>query len=242
MSFITFSGVNKWYGATKVLTDINLQIQAGEVIAVIGPSGAGKSTLIRCINGLESIDSGEIMVNGVSVTNDKAAFYQVRQEVGMVFQQYNLYPHKTILQNVTLAPVHVRKLPKAEAEKSARYYLEQVGVADKADAYPDQLSGGQQQRAAIARALAMQPKIMLFDEATSALDPEMVKEVLAVMKSLADAGMTMVIVTHEMRFAREAADRIIFMDKGEIIEQNSPVEFFQHPQKERSKLFLEQVL
>ncbi len=242
MSFITFSGVNKWYGATQVLTDINLQIQEGEVIAVIGPSGAGKSTLIRCINRLESIDSGEILVNGVSVTNDKAAFHQVRREVGMVFQQYNLYPHKTILQNVTLAPIHVRKLPKAEAEKTARYYLEQVGVADKADAYPDQLSGGQQQRAAIARALTMQPKIMLFDEATSALDPEMVKEVLAVMKKLADAGMTMVIVTHEMRFAREAADRIIFMDKGEIIEQNSPAEFFQYPQKERSKLFLEQVL
>jgi ABC-type polar amino acid transport system ATPase subunit len=242
MNLITFDGVNKWYGSTQVLTNINLRIREGEVAAVIGPSGAGKSTLIRCINHLEDIDTGEIIVDGISITRDVAAFRRVRQEVGMVFQQYNLYPHKTILQNVTLAPIYVRKLRKKEAEKAARYYLEQVGVADKAEAYPDQLSGGQQQRVAIARALAMQPKIMLFDEATSALDPEMVKEVLAVMKNLADTGMTMVVVTHEMRFAREVAHHIVFMDKGKIIEENNPDDFFQHPQNERSKLFLEQVL
>lgn len=242
MSVITFKSVNKWYGTTKVLTDINLQIQEGEVVAVIGPSGAGKSTLIRCINCLEQVDAGEILVDGIAITQKGAAFHHVRQEVGMVFQQYNLYPHKTILQNVTLAPIHVRKLRKEEAEKTARYYLERVGVADKADAYPSQLSGGQQQRVAIARALAMQPKIMLFDEATSALDPEMVKEVLDVMKNLADTGMTMVVVTHEMKFARQVAQRILFMDKGQILEEGKPEEFFQHPQGERARVFLENVL
>ena len=241
MSVIAFSSVNKWYGTAQVLTDINLQVQEGEVVAVIGPSGAGKSTLIRCVNCLEQVDSGEITVDNIVITQKRPA-YRIRQEVGMVFQQYNLYPHKTILQNVTLAPIHVRRVPEKEAEKQARGYLEQVGVADKAAAYPSQLSGGQQQRVAIARALAMKPKIMLFDEATSALDPEMVKEVLAVMKNLADAGMTMMVVTHEMKFAREVAHRIVFMDKGEIVEEGSPADFFEHPQKDRTKIFLEKVL
>ncbi|MBX6394657.1 MAG: amino acid ABC transporter ATP-binding protein [Alicyclobacillaceae bacterium] len=239
---IQFHQVNKWYGPYHALRDINLHIRAGEVVVIIGPSGSGKSTLLRCINRLETIDGGELIVDGVNLSDPKVNINKVRQEIGMVFQHFNLYPHKTVLENITLAPIKVKKMPKREAEEIAMYYLTKVGIPDKAHAYPSQLSGGQQQRVAIARGLAMHPKIMLFDEPTSALDPEMIKEVLDVMKDLASEGMTMVVVTHEMGFAREVADRVIFMDSGMIVEEGTPEHFFANPQEERTKLFLSRIL
>ena len=240
---IRLEGVEKWYGSFKVLTDINLDVRAGERIVVCGPSGSGKSTLIRCINRLETVQKGRITVDGTDLTAGGSNVDTVRQEVGMVFQQFNLFPHLTILENCTLAPMRSRGLKKAEAEELAMKYLKRVRIPEQAGKYPAQLSGGQQQRVAIARALCMTPKIMLFDEPTSALDPEMVKEVLDVMVTLAqESGMTMICVTHEMGFARKVANRVIFMDRGEIIEQNSPDEFFDRPQNERTQLFLSQIL
>jgi general L-amino acid transport system ATP-binding protein len=234
--------VHKWYGPFHVLKDINLAVARGERIVVCGPSGSGKSTMIRCINRLEEHQRGRIIVDGVELTGDLKHIERIRREVGMVFQQFNLFPHLTVLENLTLAPIWVRKMPRAEAEAQAMRYLERVRIPEQARKYPGQLSGGQQQRVAIARSLCMNPKIMLFDEPTSALDPEMIKEVLDVMVELAETGMTMIVVTHEMGFARTVANRIIFMDGGEIIEQNAPEQFFNDPQSERTKLFLSQIL
>jgi len=234
--------VHKWYGDFHVLRDINLSVDEGERIVICGPSGSGKSTMIRCINRLEEHQKGEVVVEGIELTNDIKQIEAIRREVGMVFQHFNLFPHLTVLENLTIAPIWVRKTPKAEAEKAAMNYLERVKIPEQADKYPGQLSGGQQQRVAIARALCMNPKIMLFDEPTSALDPEMIKEVLDVMIELAESGMTMLCVTHEMGFARTVADRVVFMDEGKIIEQNQPEEFFNNPQNDRTKLFLSQIL
>jgi general L-amino acid transport system ATP-binding protein len=234
--------MNKWYGEFHVLRDINLTVYKGERIVVCGPSGSGKSTLIRCINRLEEHQKGQIIVDGIELTNDLKKIDEIRREVGMVFQHFNLFPHLTILENLTLAPIWVRKMPKKEAEELAMHYLTRVKIPEQAKKYPGQLSGGQQQRVAIARSLCMNPKIMLFDEPTSALDPEMIKEVLEVMVDLAQSGMTMLCVTHEMAFARQVANRVIFMDQGQIIEQNSPKEFFEKPKSERTKLFLSQIL
>ncbi len=234
--------VNKWFGDFHVLKDINMEVGEREVVVVIGPSGSGKSTLIRCINRLEEHQEGDIIVDGILLTNDVTNISAIRKETGMVFQQFNLFPHLTVMENITLAQLHVRRRPKQEAEKNALRLLERVGIPDQAKKYPGQLSGGQQQRVAIARALAMNPKIMLFDEPTSALDPEMIKEVLDVMKELARSGMTMIVVTHEMGFAREVADRVIFMDGGRIVEVGTPEHFFENPQHERTKLFLSQIL
>ena len=239
---IQFSQVEKWYSDFKVLNDINLSVRAGERIVICGPSGSGKSTLIRCINGLESIQRGRIDVNGIELTRSAHHVTQVRQHVGMVFQQFNLFPHLTILQNCTLSPMRSLKLSQAEAEATAMDYLRRVRIPDQANKYPSQLSGGQQQRVAIARALCMKPQIMLFDEPTSALDPEMVKEVLDTMISLADDGMTMLCVTHEMGFARSVADRVIFMSQGGILEQAPPEDFFKNPQHEITRNFLGQIL
>jgi polar amino acid transport system ATP-binding protein len=239
---ISFKNVHKWYGEHHVLQDIELEIKKGEVVVVCGPSGSGKSTLIRCINRLEPIQKGRIVVDGMDVNDPRTNLTQLRAEVGFVFQQFNLYPHMTVLDNIMLAPRMVRLMPRAEAEDIAMRLLEKVDIPDKADAYPCQLSGGQQQRVAIARGLAMQPKIMLFDEPTSALDPEMINEVLDVMKQLAREGMTMICVTHEMGFAREVADRVIFMDEGVLIEENTPEQFFHNPQNERTKDFLSKIL
>jgi len=234
--------VNKWFGAFHVLKDIDLTVARGERIVICGPSGSGKSTLVRCINRLEEHQEGDIIVDGIALTNDLKNIDQIRSEVGMVFQSFNLFPHLTVLENCTLALIWVRKMPKAEAEKLAMSLLERVKIPEQALKYPGQLSGGQQQRVAIARALAMQPRIMLFDEPTSALDPEMIKEVLDVMVDLVESGITMLCVTHEMGFARQVANRIIFMDEGEIVEQNEPEEFFLRPQNDRTKLFLSQIL
>lgn len=239
---ISFQQVEKHYGDFHVLKGIDLQVQQGEVVVVVGPSGSGKSTLLRCINRLETITSGELTVNERKVSDKKTDINKLRRDIGMVFQHFNLYPHKKVIDNITLAPMKVLGLPKKEAEETAMYYLEKVGIQDKAGSYPSQLSGGQQQRVAIARGLAMKPKIMLFDEPTSALDPEMVGEVLDVMKALAHEGMTMVVVTHEMGFAREVADRVVFMDKGQIVEESPPEEFFVNPKEERARLFLNRVL
>ena len=241
-SIIVCQDMNKWYGDFHVLKDINLEVKEREVVVVIGPSGSGKSTLIRCINRLEEHQEGVIAVDGIELTNDVRNISAIRRETGMVFQSFNLFPHLTVLENITLAQRHVRRRPKAESEKIAASLLERVGIPDQANKYPGQLSGGQQQRVAIARALAMQPKIMLFDEPTSALDPEMIKEVLDVMKELARSGMTMIVVTHEMGFAREVADRVIFMDAGHVVEVGPPEHFFTNPQHERTKLFLSQIL
>ena len=239
---ITFSNVNKWFGDLHVLRDINLSVKAGEVMVVCGPSGSGKSTLIRCINRLEQIQKGDLIVDGMNVHDRKTNMTQLRAEIGFIFQQFNLYPHMTALGDITLAPMKVRKLKKEEAEKLGREILERVGLSDKVDSYPAQLSGGQQQRVAIARGLCMSPKIMLFDEPTSALDPEMIDEVLDVMVNLAKEGMTMIVVTHEMGFAREVAKRILFMDEGKIVEIAPPEEFFTKPKSERTKLFLSKIL
>ena len=242
MSIIQFKSVNKWFGSNHVLIDVDLSVAKGEVVCVIGPSGSGKSTLIRCINRLEPIDSGTLIVDGKDVSDKATDIGAVRAEVGMVFQGFHLYPHMTALQNVTLAPINIRRVSKAEAERSARELLARVGLADKEAAYPSQLSGGQQQRVAIARALAMQPKILLFDEPTSALDPEMIKEVLDVMAALATTGITMLVVTHEMGFARGVGDRVIFMDSGRIVETGTPEHFFKSPENERTKAFLSKIL
>ena len=239
---IKFDGVNKWYGQFHVLRDIKLDVARGERIVICGPSGSGKSTLIRCINRLEEHQSGHLIVDGVELTDDVKAIDAIRREVGMVFQQFNLFPHLTVLENLTLAPMWVGKLPKKEAEERAMQQLKRVRIVEQAAKYPLQLSGGQQQRVAIARALCLTPKIMLFDEPTSALDPEMINEVLDVMIELAKLGITMLCVTHEMGFARSVADRVIFMDQGQIIEQNSPKEFFENPKSDRTKLFLSQIL
>jgi len=239
---IQMNGVHKWYGQFHVLKDINLTVNKGERIVICGPSGSGKSTLIRCINRLEEHQQGQIIVEGIELTGDLKHIEQIRREVGMVFQHFNLFPHLTVLDNLTLAPIWVRKTPKAEAQEAAMKYLERVKIPEQAEKYPGQLSGGQQQRVAIARSLCMNPKIMLFDEPTSALDPEMIKEVLDVMVELAEEGMTMLVVTHEMGFAKTVANRVIFMDGGEIIEQNEPHEFFDNPQSDRTKLFLSQIL
>src|SRR5476651_1477038 len=239
---ITLDKVNKWYGTMHVLRDVTLNVGQKERVVVCGPSGSGKSTMIRCINRLETHQEGRIVVDGTELTDDLRALDTIRREVGMVFQSFNLFPHLTILENCTLAPIWVRKMPKAEAEELAMSYLERVKIPEQARKYPGQLSGGQQQRVAIARALCMKPKIMLFDEPTSALDPEMVKEVLDTMVSLAEEGMTMLCVTHEMGFARTVANRVIFMDKGEIVEINTPDKFFDSPQHERTKAFLGQIL
>ena len=234
--------VNKWYGEYHALRDVSLTVKKREVVVVIGPSGSGKSTFIRCINRLEEHQAGEIVVDGIPLTHDLRNIEQVRSETGMVFQQFNLFPHLTVLENITLAPIHVRKKRKPEANAKAMELLERVGIPEQANKYPGQLSGGQQQRVAIARSLAMEPNIMLFDEPTSALDPEMIKEVLDVMQELAESGMTMLVVTHEMGFAKEVADRIVFMDAGEVVEVGTPEHFFTAPQHERTKLFLSQIL
>lgn len=239
---IAISEMNKWFGSSHVLRDINLSVKRGERIVVAGPSGSGKSTLIRCVNRLEEHQSGKIVVDGTELTSDLKNIDKVRSEVGMVFQHFNLFPHLTILENCTLAPLWVRKTPKKEADEIAMGFLEKVKIPEQADKYPGQLSGGQQQRVAIARSLCMRPRIMLFDEPTSALDPEMIKEVLDTMIELADDGMTMIVVSHEMGFARQVADRVIFMDEGQIVEQNEPEEFFNNPKSERTKLFLSQIL
>ncbi len=239
---IRFEHVHKWFGEFHVLNDITLHVQKGEVVVICGPSGSGKSTLIRCVNRLEPIQQGRISVDGLDLSDMKLNLTMLRAEVGFVFQQFNLYPHMTVLENVSLAPVLVRRTPRREAEQLAMELLEKVNIPDKAMSYPSQLSGGQQQRVAIARGLAMRPKIMLFDEPTSALDPEMINEVLDVMKNLANDGMTMVCVTHEMGFAREVADRIIFMDAGSLVEENTPDAFFTAPREERTKDFLSKIL
>ncbi len=239
---IVLDKVNKWYGAMHVLRDITMNVDQKERVVVCGPSGSGKSTMIRCINRLEQHQQGRIVVDGTELTDDVRALDTIRREVGMVFQSFNLFPHLTILQNCTLAPISVRKMPKAEAEELAMDFLRKVKIPEQANKYPGQLSGGQQQRVAIARALCMKPKIMLFDEPTSALDPEMIKEVLDTMVSLAESGMTMVCVTHEMGFARMVADRVVFMDRGEIVEQGTPTAMFETPQTDRLKLFLSQIL
>ena len=239
---IDLNQVNKWYADFHVLKDIDLIVHKGERIVVCGPSGSGKSTLIRCINHLEEHQTGSIVVDGITLDKNLKHIDHIRTEVGMVFQSFNLFPHLTILENLTLGPIWVRKLPKAEAQANAMQYLERVKIPEQANKYPGQLSGGQQQRVAIARSLCMNPKIMLFDEPTSALDPEMIKEVLEVMVELADTGMTMIVVTHEMGFAKTIADRVIFMDEGDIVEENEPNAFFNNPQHERTKLFLSQIL
>ena len=239
---ISMQAVNKWFGNFHVLKDINLTVNKGERIVICGPSGSGKSTLIRCLNRLEEHQAGTIKVQGIELNNDLKKIDEIRREVGMVFQHFNLFPHLTILENCTLAPIWVRKIPKADAEAIAMKYLERVKIPEQAHKYPGQLSGGQQQRVAIARSLCMEPKLMLFDEPTSALDPEMIKEVLDTMVSLAEDGMSMICVTHEMGFARKVANRVIFMDEGQIVEQNEPEEFFQNPQSDRTKLFLSQIL
>ncbi len=234
--------VNKWYGNFHVLKDVSLEVMPQEVVVIIGPSGSGKSTFIRCINRLEEHQEGHIIVDGIELSHDVRNIAAIRSEIGMVFQQFNLFPHLTVLDNITLAPRYVRRMPRRDAEEIALELLDRVGIPDQARKYPGQLSGGQQQRVAIARALAMQPKIMLFDEPTSALDPEMIKEVLDVMKELAETGMTMLVVTHEMGFAREVADRIVLFDEGRIVEMGTPEHFFTNPQHERTKLFLSQIL
>ncbi len=239
---IDIRNMNKWYGTFHVLRDINLTVQDGERIVICGPSGSGKSTLIRCINRLEEHQQGTIIVDGIELTGDLKRIDEIRREVGMCFQHFNLFPHLSILENCTLAPIWVRKMPKKQAEEVAMHFLERVKIPEQALKYPGQLSGGQQQRVAIARSLCMNPKIMLFDEPTSALDPEMIKEVLDTMVSLAEEGMTMLCVTHEMGFARLVANRVIFMDQGQIVEQNEPEEFFNNPQNERTQLFLSQIL
>jgi putative glutamine transport system ATP-binding protein len=239
---ISFQNVQKHYGTFHVLKDISLTINEGEVVVVIGPSGSGKSTMLRCINRLETITSGELTVNNVKVNDRKIDINKLRQEIGMVFQHFNLYPHKTVLENITLAPTKALGVSEQEAKETAMHYLTKVGIPDKAGSYPTELSGGQQQRVAIARGLAMKPRIMLFDEPTSALDPEMIGEVLDVMKTLAKEGMTMVVVTHEMGFAREVADRVVFMDQGQIVEEAAPAEFFANPREERARTFLSRIL
>lgn len=239
---IQLRGMHKWYGDFHVLSDINLEVRKGEKIVICGPSGSGKSTMIRCINRLEEHQQGQIIVNGTELCNDIKNIEKVRAEVGMVFQHFNLFPHLTIVENLTLGPIWVRKTPKKEAEEIAMQYLEKVQIAEQALKFPGQLSGGQQQRVAIARSLCMHPEVMLFDEPTSALDPEMIKEVLDVMIALAEEGMTMLVVTHEMGFAKSVADRVMFMDEGQIVEQNNPHDFFDNPQHERTKLFLSQIL
>jgi general L-amino acid transport system ATP-binding protein len=241
-SIVRFERVNKWYGQFHVLKDIDLSVRRGEKIVVLGPSGSGKSTLIRCINRLEEHQEGRVLVDGIELTDGLKSIEQVRRNVGMVFQQFNLFPHLTVLENLTLAPVWVQRLPKAQAEEKAMQQLKRVRIADQANKYPGQLSGGQQQRVAIARALCLTPKVMLFDEPTSALDPEMVKEVLDVIAELAEQGMTMLCVTHEMQFARAVADRVIFMDQGQIIEQDTPDAFFTNPRNERTRDFLGKIL
>ena len=239
---ISLTDVNKWYGAFQALKDVNLEVAKGEKVVVAGPSGSGKSTMIRCINRLEEHQSGKIVVDGVELTGEGAAIEAVRRDVGMVFQQFNLFPHLTVLQNLTLAPIAVRKMAKSEAEDLALHYLERVKIPHQAEKYPGQLSGGQQQRVAIARSLCMRPNVMLFDEPTSALDPEMIKEVLDVMTSLAEDGMTMICVTHEMGFAQKVADRVVFMADGRIVEQNTPYELFTNPREERTRQFLDQII
>jgi len=239
---IEIINMHKWFGDFHVLQDINLEVARGERIVICGPSGSGKSTLIRCINRLEEHQRGKIIIDGTELTNDLKNIEKIRAEVGMVFQHFNLFPHLTIVENLTLGPIWVRKTPKKEAEETAMYYLEKVHIAEQAQKYPGQLSGGQQQRVAIARSLCMKPNVMLFDEPTSALDPEMVKEVLDVMISLAQEGMTMLVVSHEMGFAKSVAHRVMFMDYGKIVESNTPVEFFENPQHDRTKLFLSQIL
>jgi general L-amino acid transport system ATP-binding protein len=242
-NIIVFDNVNKWYGNSfHVLRDINLQVKRGERIVICGPSGSGKSTLIRCINRLEEHQEGHLFVDGTELTDDVKAIDKVRKEVGMVFQQFNLFPHLTVLENLTLSPMYVGKMPKKEADERAMTQLKRVRIAEQAEKYPLQLSGGQQQRVAIARALCLTPKIMLFDEPTSALDPEMIKEVLDVMVEMANQGITMLCVTHEMGFAKAVADRVIFMDQGQIVEQNNPHDFFNNPQTDRSKDFLSKIL
>jgi len=242
MVAVEMAGVNKWFGDFHVLRDIDLQVMRGERIVICGPSGSGKSTLIRCINRLEEHQQGRIVVDGIELTDDLKRIDEVRREVGMVFQHFNLFPHLTILENCTLAPIWVRRIPRLEAETIAMHYLDRVRIPEQARKYPGQLSGGQQQRVAIARALCMSPKIMLFDEPTSSLDPEMVKEVLDTMVGLAEDGMTMLCVTHEMGFARQVANRVVFMDAGQIIEANEPQEFFARPRHERTKFFLSRIL
>ncbi len=239
---IQINGLHKWFGDFHVLRDINLDVQRGERIVVCGPSGSGKSTLIRCINHLEEHQMGQIVVDGIELSNNIKNIEKIRAEVGMVFQHFNLFPHLSIMENLTLGPIWVRKVPRPEAEKTAMHYLEKVRIAEQAHKYPGQLSGGQQQRVAIARSLCMKPKVMLFDEPTSALDPEMIKEVLDVMIDLANEGMTMLVVSHEMGFAKSVAHRVLFMDDGQIVEGNSPHEFFNNPQHDRTKLFLHQIL
>jgi general L-amino acid transport system ATP-binding protein len=241
-SIIYFENVSKWFGDLQVLNKINLEVNKGEKIVVCGPSGSGKSTMIRCINRLEEHQEGKIIVDGTELTGNVKNIDTVRREVGMVFQQFNLFPHLSILDNCTLAPIWVRKMSKADATELAMQYLKRVQIEDQVHKFPNQLSGGQQQRAAIARALCMQPRLMLFDEPTSALDPEMIKEVLDVMIGLAQDGMTMLVVTHEMGFAKEVADRIVFMDEGQIVEAKAPTDFFENPESERTKLFLSQIL
>ncbi len=239
---IRFQDVHKWFGNIHVLNDINLHVRRGEVVVICGPSGSGKSTLIRTINRLEPINKGRLIVDGTDLSDPKTDINKLRAEIGFVFQQFNIYPHLTVLSNITLAPIKVRKIGKKEARDQAVKLLERVGLAEKMNSYPSQLSGGQQQRVAIARSLAMKPKIMLFDEPTSALDPEMIGEVLAVMKDLAETGMTMCVVTHEMGFASEVADRVVFIDEGAVLEQEEPSEFFKHPKHARARQFLKQVL
>jgi general L-amino acid transport system ATP-binding protein len=241
-SMIVADQVKKWFGKFQALKGITTTVRRGEVVVIVGPSGSGKSTFIRCINRLERHDAGRIVVDGIELTDDIRDIHRIRSEIGMVFQSFNLFPHLTVLQNVTLAPRNVRKWPKAQAEQKGMSLLERVGIPEQAHKYPAQLSGGQQQRVAIARALAMEPKIMLFDEPTSALDPEMIKEVLDAMKQLARSGMTMVVITHEIGFAREVADRVLFFDEGQLIEEDTPNRFFSQPQHERTKLFLSQIL
>jgi general L-amino acid transport system ATP-binding protein len=239
---IEMDGVCKWFGDFQVLKDIALQVRPGEKVVVCGPSGSGKSTMIRCINRLEAHQQGRIVVDGIELTDNTKNVTAIRREVGMVFQQFNLFPHLTVLENLTLAPIRARKMPRAEAEALARRFLDRVRIPEQADKYPSQLSGGQQQRVAIARSLCMRPKVMLFDEPTSALDPEMISEVLDVMVGLAEDGMTMMVVTHEMGFARRVADQMVFMDEGEIVEAAPPDAFFESPKSDRTKLFLEQIL
>jgi len=239
---IKIRDVNKYFGTLKALEDVNLNISKGEKVVILGPSGSGKSTLLRSLNRLEEINSGQIIIDGQDVNAEDADINKIRQELGMVFQSFNLFPHKTVLQNLTMAPIRLKNMPKAQADEMAMKLLTKVGIPDKAQTYPKMLSGGQQQRVAIARALAMSPKIMLFDEPTSALDPEMIGEVLDVMVTLAKEGMTMVVVTHEMGFAREVADRVVFMDYGRIVEVGTPEHFFTNPQHERTKLFMQQIL
>jgi ABC-type polar amino acid transport system ATPase subunit len=242
LSIIEFREVDKFFGDFQVLKDINFSVDEGEVVVVIGPSGSGKSTLLRCINGLEEISSGELIVDGMHVGHDKTNLNKLRTEIGMVFQQFNLYPHMTVADNIKLAPVKVKGVSKSEADERCERLLERVGIPEQANKYPESLSGGQQQRVAIARGLAMEPKIMLFDEPTSALDPEMINEVLEAMADLARGGMTMVVVTHEMGFARRVADRVVFMDEGRIVEVGPPEHFFENPEHERTKRFLNQIL